>query len=73
MIADDDDQITRSVLRPSCRTPATGCREAASGMEVLDQCSRHNLDALFLDINIPAMNGFEVMQQLRSIHPTCTW
>ena len=70
MIADDD-QITRSVLRTILQDAGHEvCSEAASGMEVLAQCNRHNLDALFLDINMPAMNGFEVLQQLRSIHPT---
>jgi len=69
MIADDD-AITRTVLRTILQDAGhTVCAEADSGMAVLDQCSRNALDVLFLDINMPAMNGFEVLQQLRSVHP----
>lgn len=69
MIADDD-QITRAVLRTILQDAGHEvCAEADSGMAVLDQCNRQALDVLFLDINMPAMNGFEVLQQLRSVNP----
>lgn len=69
MIADDD-QITRSVLRTILQDAGYDvCAEAANGADVLHECNRHKLDVLFLDINMPAMNGFEVLQQIRSVQP----
>ena len=43
--------------------------ECANAIEGLSAVHRLRPDVLFLDINMPAMNGFEVLQQLRSVHP----
>lgn len=40
--------------------------EAASGTEALHQIAEHNPDLVFLDIQMPEKNGFEVLQTLKS-------
>ncbi len=38
--------------------------------QVLDLYCRHNIDLILLDINMPVMNGYDVMAQLNSLHDT---
>ena len=39
--------------------------EAASGLEALEQIREHNPDLVIMDINIPFVNGLEVLEQTR--------
>ena len=43
--------------------------EATNGLEALELCSRLLPEVLILDINMPKMNGFEVLKIIRSTHP----
>lgn len=66
----DDDGITRHLLRTLLRQSFVEVvGEAANGLEALDLCSKLQPDVLILDINMPKMNGFEVLKSIRSTHP----
>lgn len=43
--------------------------QAKEGHEVLDQLRRHEIDVVLLDINMPGMNGFETLQEIRPRFP----
>ena len=65
----DDDKtnlsLAQRILGPQYRIAAAGSGEAA-----LKYLETHRPDLILLDINIPEMDGFEVMEKLRSNIPT---
>jgi len=61
----DDDDVSRYLLRSLL--PATfEVIEAASGAEGLEISARLHPDVIFLDLNMPKMSGFEVLERLKS-------
>jgi DNA-binding response OmpR family regulator len=46
---------------------------ANDGQEALDKSSKENPDVIILDIQMPKINGFEVLKQIRSNPPTEKW
>jgi len=43
---------------------------AGNGMECLELCERHDLDALFLEIRLPGLSGIEVAERMSQLdHP----
>jgi two-component system chemotaxis response regulator CheY len=48
--------------------PIGEIHEAGNGREALDLLAAHSVDVLFTDINMPVMNGAELLRELRR-HP----
>lgn len=70
LIADDEGgtrHLLRSLLRQS-NIEVVG--EATNGVDTLKLCMKLQPDVLILDINMPKMNGFEVLKSIRSAHPS---
>jgi two-component system, LytTR family, response regulator len=67
----DDEPIARRVLREELElypeVEITG--EAANGKEALLKIAELRPDLVFLDLQMPAMNGFEVIQNLQTATP----
>jgi DNA-binding NarL/FixJ family response regulator len=42
---------------------------AAEGYAALEQAAAHNPDVVLLDINLPRLNGLEVLAKLKEAHP----
>ena len=42
--------------------------EAENGVECLEQLNQYSPDVLLLDINMPKMNGLEVLQNIKERH-----
>jgi DNA-binding response OmpR family regulator len=40
--------------------------EAGTGAEALDQVDRHAPDVVVLDLNLPGMDGYSILSELRS-------
>ena len=65
----DDSIIARKVLVKaiSVSTVASATiHQANNGKEGLEILEKHDIDVVFLDINMPVMNGMEFMQHLRA-------
>lgn len=45
--------------------------EAEHGQEGLEQTARHKVDLLFIDVNMPIMDGMEMLSKIRSNSATC--
>ena len=62
----DDEQIVRQQLRRilSAETEVQVVDECADGLEALTAIEQHEPDLLLLDIGLPRMDGFAVMQSL---------
>ena len=66
----DDEPIARQVLREGLEAlpGVTVVGEAANGREALRQIGEVQPDLVFLDLQMPVMGGFEVVQQLVGGH-----
>ena len=64
----DDSIIARSVILKTLRlidVELGEMHQAVNGREALDILEKHWIDLLFLDINMPIMNGEEVIETIR--------
>ena len=68
MIVDDEPQVAevlaRSLTRQGHRTTVVH-----SGEEALDRLHAVAVDAMFLDVSMPGMNGLEVMAEVKRLKP----
>jgi CheY-like chemotaxis protein len=61
----DDDMTVRAVLQKTLREHNVDCRAACSGDEALRLITDYRPHAVVLDVNMPAMSGFEVLASIR--------
>jgi two-component system response regulator YesN len=70
----DDENIIREGIRASIQWGALGLElvgEAGDGEEALEMVRDRAADLLLVDINMPIMNGLELVQQLRAGDSPC--
>ncbi len=62
----DDQQINRYVIRELVRKICDlGVDEAANGRDAVDKCEIEAYSIVFMDLDMPIMNGFEATRKLR--------
>ncbi|WP_435011189.1 response regulator [Tundrisphaera lichenicola] len=64
VLADDDDDL-RAIYAPCLRAAGHVVWEAAGGAEALELVRKHRPKLLILDVWMPGVSGFEVLEQLR--------
>ncbi|HWF93519.1 MAG TPA: response regulator [Xanthobacteraceae bacterium] len=67
----DDSSTVRSIVRKilsGCRFPVD-TSEATDGIDALKQIGAGNFDFIFLDNNMPGLNGIDVLSQFKRQHP----
>ncbi|WP_449419135.1 ATP-binding protein [Phormidium nigroviride] len=62
----DNDQVARYLLKERLADPNFTIIEAEYGQDGLALAQTETIDAIFLDLEMPGMNGFEVLKQLKS-------
>ena len=64
----DDEPLARRIIRECLQKhpDITICAEYGDPFEAFKNINRLNLDVLFLDIQMPEMNGFELLEQLEN-------
>lgn len=65
----DDDPPIRALLRTLLLRGGYTVVEARTGREVLEQLRTRKIDILLLDLMMPEVSGFEVIDQLRVERP----
>jgi DNA-binding NtrC family response regulator len=68
LIADDDDQL-RETLTNRFRRHGMGVVAAANGEDALVKASQSRCDVALLDLNMPGMNGIQLLQKLKEQQP----
>ncbi len=68
----EDNDISLYILRELLDRPWLSLLEARTGQEALEAVSREHPDAMILDLIMPGMDGFQVLEQLRSHEDTRT-
>ncbi|MEO1021338.1 MAG: response regulator [Bacteroidota bacterium] len=64
----DDSAVMRSMIKKTIRSSnldVGDIHEAANGQEGLDVLSQNWLDLLFIDVNMPVMDGIEMLTRVR--------
>jgi type II secretory ATPase GspE/PulE/Tfp pilus assembly ATPase PilB-like protein/CheY-like chemotaxis protein len=69
LLVDDEDQLRR-VMRDLLQRQGYTVVEARDGAQALDEIDRHNPDIVILDLNLPGVDGYSVLSQLRSRQQT---
>lgn len=69
LVVDDDEHIRKS-LAQYLEMEEFDVDVASSGPEALSQAGRQTPDLILLDIMMPGMDGFEVVEKLRQEAPT---
>lgn len=67
LIADDDDQNARLLVRILERGGYGAIECTTQSAEVLPLCDKHNPDLLLLDVSMPSPNGFEILESLAGL------
>ena len=62
----DDDESVQTMLYKVIRSNGLNAEVASGGQEAVTLATRHSYDLILLDVNMPEMDGFQVVQQLRS-------
>jgi two-component system chemotaxis response regulator CheY len=63
----DDSNVIRKVARRILEGFDFNVGEAEDGQQALDSCLKEMPDAILLDWNMPVMDGFEFLKQLRQV------
>ena len=62
----DDDEAVRTTLYKVIRSNGLDAEMASGGGQALDLISKTHYDLILLDVNMPGMDGFTLVQKLRS-------
>ncbi len=65
LLVDDEDQLRR-VMRDLLEREGYTVYEAADGVQALDETDRHAPDIIVLDLNLPGLDGYDVLSRLRA-------
>ena len=65
LLVDDEDQLRR-VMKDLLERDGYVVHEARDGVQALDQVDRIAPDIIVLDLNLPGLDGYSVLAQLRS-------
>jgi len=69
LVVEDEPRLLRSLAK-ALREEAYAVDVAAAGDEALYKAENYDYDAIVLDIMLPRLDGWEVLEQLRKLKPT---
>lgn len=74
LVVEDDDDV-REAMKIGLESRGYNVKEAGNGYEALDVISHEHPDLMILDLMMPKMNGWEVLEQMKQQHiddvPVC--
>jgi Tfp pilus assembly pilus retraction ATPase PilT/CheY-like chemotaxis protein len=65
LLVEDEEQLRR-VMKDLLQREGYNVAEARDGIQALDEVDRHAPDVIILDLNLPGLDGYGVLAQLRS-------
>ncbi|MBT4511991.1 MAG: response regulator [Chloroflexi bacterium] len=68
LVIDDEDHIRNIVCR-ALKAEGYDTEGAPNGLEALKMLSAEHFDVILLDLKMPGMNGFEVLQNINIDYP----
>lgn len=67
----DDEPEVRTMVKSYLNGQGYGVTVADSGKTAMDRICHDPIDILFTDLNMPGMNGIELLKAVRAAHPQC--
>ena len=64
LVVDDEDMV-RSLLKRTLEEAGYDVITAANGQEALDELTQFEVNLMLLDIKMPGLSGFEVLERVR--------
>jgi len=61
----EDNDVNRMIAREVLHSLGLDVLEACNGVEALEQVSRHSIDAVLMDCQMPVMDGYTATRELR--------
>jgi len=71
ILAVDDDPINGRLVTAICRSEGHEVVLASDGPSALARADERSPELMLLDLQMPGMDGFEVLAQMRARHPEC--
>lgn len=65
----DDDRMTRMLIPALLAERHWDIQQASDGAEAIDRLAQREFDVMVLDLMMPNVNGFQVLDHLRLKHP----
>lgn len=65
----DDDEVIRDLLKRILSKEGYHVTVACDGSEALENLKAKSVDIVLSDMNMPNLSGFELLKQIREIHP----
>jgi CheY-like chemotaxis protein len=65
----DDDDLCRGLIRDAVEIDEIELHLASDGLEALSIIEKHVIDVLITDLNMPGMDGLELINHARQVHP----
>ncbi len=65
----DDEPPLRQLLMQLMQSDGFRCLEAGHGLDALDQLSKHPVTLVLSDLRMPKMDGLELLNEIRRVHP----
>ena len=66
ILVGDDDHVNQLVIRGFLKKLGYECSIVGTGQEVIDKVAEEAIDLLFLDVQLPDIDGFDVARALKN-------
>lgn len=70
LIFTDDEDTFRNIMEKELSRMGYNVVSCASGIETLKNIEERDFDIVILDINMPVMNGIEILKKVKALDPT---
>lgn len=71
LVVDDSAMARKMLIRSLPATWDVTVRQASNGVEALDAYHQGDVDVMFLDLTMPVMDGFQVLEALHAEELNC--
>ncbi len=64
----DDEKLIRNVIKEYLELENDTIYEAANGYDAIEQCKKHHIDFIIMDIMMPKMDGYQAVKEIKKTH-----